>query len=149
MRVGVPKETWPGETRVALIPAGVTQLKKAGLDVVVERDAGAAAAFPDTAYVQAGAQVVEDVRQPMLFIHAELDRQIPVSHVERLATLARNESKSKSVEVVTIRGVNHLLVPAVTGEPDEYASLSDLTVSRDITGAVQTWLTRTLPALRR
>jgi len=58
MRVGVPKETWPGETRVALIPAGVTQLKKAGLDVVVERDAGAAAAFPDTAYVQAGAQVV-------------------------------------------------------------------------------------------
>jgi len=58
MRVGVPKETWPKETRVALIPAGVTQLKKAGLDVVVERDAGAAAAFPDAAYVQAGAQVV-------------------------------------------------------------------------------------------
>ena len=95
------------------------------------------------------ARVVEDVRQPMVFIHAELDRQIPVSHVERLAVLARNESKSKSIEVVTIRGVNHLLVPAVTGEPDEYASLSDLTVSKDVSGAVQMWLTKTFPTARR
>src|SRR5258706_292301 len=72
------------------------------------------------------ARVMKDVRQPMLFIHAELDRQIPASHVDRLVDLARNNSKSKSVEVVTVRGVNHLLVPAVSGEPDEYASLSDL-----------------------
>ena len=95
------------------------------------------------------AEVIEDVRQPMLFVHAELDKQIPVSHVERLATLAKRDSKSKSVEVVTIRGVNHLLVPAVTGEPDEYASLSNLTVSKDVSGAVQAWLTRTFPAQRR
>jgi len=95
------------------------------------------------------ARVVEDVKQPMLFLHAELDRQIPVSHVERLVDLARKESKSKSVEVVTVRGVNHLLVPAVTGEPDEYASLDDLTVSKDVTGAVQAWLTKMLPAARR
>jgi len=95
------------------------------------------------------ARVIEDVKQPMLFVHAELDRQIPVSHVERLVDVARKESKSKSVEVVSIRGVNHLLVPAVTGEPDEYASLDDLNVSKDVTGAVQAWLTRTLPPPRR
>ena len=95
------------------------------------------------------ARVVEDVKQPMLFLHAELDRQIPVSHVERLVDLARKESKSKSVEVVTIHGVNHLLVPAVTGEPDEYASLDDLTVSKDVTGAVQAWLTKTFTTARR
>jgi len=95
------------------------------------------------------ARVIDDVRQPMLFVHAELDRQIPVSHVERLVDLARKESKSKSVEVVTIRGVNHLLVPAVTGEPDEYASLSDLNVSKDVTGAIDAWLTRTLTPARR
>ena len=95
------------------------------------------------------ARVIEDVRQPMLFVHAELDRQIPVSHVERLVDLARKESKSKSVEVVTIRGVNHLLVPAVTGEADEYASLSDLNVSKDVTGAIDAWLTRTLTPARR
>lgn len=94
------------------------------------------------------ARVIEDVRQPMLFIHAELDRQIPVSHVERLTDLARKESKSKSVDVVTVRGVNHLLVPAVTGESDEYASLSDLNVSNDVTNAVTNWLTKTLPASR-
>jgi pimeloyl-ACP methyl ester carboxylesterase len=95
------------------------------------------------------ARVIEDVRQPLLFIHAELDRQIPVSHVERLVNSAKSESKSKSVEVVTIRGVNHLLVPAVTGEPDEYASLDDLNVSKDVTGAVQAWLTKTFPPARK
>ena len=95
------------------------------------------------------ARVIEDVRQPMLFLHAELDRQIPVTHVERLVDLARKESKSKSVEVVTIRGVNHLLVPAVTGEADEYASLGELNVSKDVTGAIQAWLTKAFPAPRR
>ena len=91
------------------------------------------------------ARVIEDVRQPMLFIHAELDRQIPVSHVERLVDLARKESKSKTVDVVTVRGVNHLLVPAITGETDEYATLQDLNVSTDVTTAVTNWLTKTLP----
>jgi NAD(P) transhydrogenase subunit alpha len=57
MRVGVPQETWPGETRVALIPAAVAALRKAGADVVVQAGAGAAAGFPDEAYHQAGAQI--------------------------------------------------------------------------------------------
>jgi uncharacterized protein len=92
------------------------------------------------------ARVIEDVRQPILFIHAALDRLIPVSHVDRLVDLARKESKSKSVDVVTVRGVNHLLVPAITGEPDEYASLPDLNVSKDVTSAITDWLTKTLPA---
>ena len=91
------------------------------------------------------AKVVEDVRQPVLFIHAELDRQVPVAHVERLVDLARKESKSKSVDVVTVRGVNHLLVPAVTGEADELASLPDLNVSKDVSNAVTAWLTKVLP----
>jgi NAD(P) transhydrogenase subunit alpha len=58
MKVGVTKETWPGETRVALIPAAVTALKKTGLEVIVERGAGVAAGFPDAAFEQAGAAVV-------------------------------------------------------------------------------------------
>jgi pimeloyl-ACP methyl ester carboxylesterase len=95
------------------------------------------------------AKVIEDVRQPMLFVHADLDRQVPVSHVERLVDLARKESKSKSVDVVTVRGVNHLLVAAVTGETDEYASLSDLEVSKDVSNAVTAWLTKTLAPARR
>jgi NAD(P) transhydrogenase subunit alpha len=58
MRAGVAKETWPGETRVALVPAGVTALKKAGLDVLVQSGAGAAAGFPDASYQQVGAELL-------------------------------------------------------------------------------------------
>ena len=43
MRVGIPKEAAPGETRVAVIPAGVATLVKAGLQVAVETGAGLAA----------------------------------------------------------------------------------------------------------
>jgi NAD(P) transhydrogenase subunit alpha len=57
MKVGIPKETWPGETRVAVIPLGVAALKKAGLGVVVERGAGIAAGFPDAAYQAQGAEI--------------------------------------------------------------------------------------------
>ena len=58
MRVGVPKETAPRETRVSLIPAGANTLKKAGLDVVIETGAGAAAGFPDAAFREQGASIV-------------------------------------------------------------------------------------------
>ena len=55
MRVGIPTESWPGETRVALIPAAVPGLIKAGLDVVVQEGAGRAAGFTDEAYRAQGA----------------------------------------------------------------------------------------------
>jgi NAD(P) transhydrogenase subunit alpha len=58
MRIGVPKETLPGEARVALIPAGVGPLLKAGLQVAIEQSAGEAAGFPDDAYRAQGAAVV-------------------------------------------------------------------------------------------
>ena len=58
MRVGIPKETFPGETRVALIPAGAAALKKIGVDVAVETGAGTAAGFPDEAYSQQGAAIL-------------------------------------------------------------------------------------------
>jgi len=57
MKVGVPRETWAGENRVSLIPSAAAALKKSGLEVVVEQDAGAAAGFPSAAYEQAGAAV--------------------------------------------------------------------------------------------
>ena len=84
----------------------------------------------------------------MLFVHGELDKQVPVAHVERIADLARKQSKSKAVEVVTVRGVNHLLVPAITGEVEEYATLTDRNISRDVTSAITGWLTKTFAAVR-
>ena len=94
------------------------------------------------------AKVIKDVRQPILFVHGELDKQVPISHVERIADLARTQSKSKSVSVVTVRGVNHLLVPAVTGEVDEYASLTDHNVSKEAAAAIADWLTKTFAAVK-
>jgi NAD(P) transhydrogenase subunit alpha len=58
MKVGIPKETWPGETRVALVPAAVPGLLKAGLEVAVEAGAGTAAGFPDELYRTQGAALV-------------------------------------------------------------------------------------------
>jgi NAD(P) transhydrogenase subunit alpha len=50
MKIGVPKETFPGERRVAIVPGVIAALRKLGLDVVVEQGAGAAAGFPDAAF---------------------------------------------------------------------------------------------------
>jgi NAD(P) transhydrogenase subunit alpha len=57
MKVGVPRETWPGERRVALVPATAAALKKAGLEVIVEQDAGAEAGFTSAAFAAAGAAI--------------------------------------------------------------------------------------------
>lgn len=63
LSVGVPKEIYPGERRVAITPVNVALLLKKGYSkVLVERGAGAAAEFPDEAYVKAGATLVDSPR---------------------------------------------------------------------------------------
>jgi len=62
MRVAVPYEIIPGETRVALVPDVVPQLLKAGHTVAVQSGAGARAGFPDEAYAAAGATIETDAR---------------------------------------------------------------------------------------
>ena len=57
MIVGVVKETFPGERRVALVPGVLTQLRRAGPDVLVESGAGEAAGFPDETYTAKGATI--------------------------------------------------------------------------------------------
>lgn len=59
MRVGVPKETFPGQRQVALIPDGVSTLVKAGLEVSVQAGAGVEAGYPDSEYETRGARVVD------------------------------------------------------------------------------------------
>ena len=93
-------------------------------------------------------EVLEDLDQPLLMVHGDLDRQVPVAHADRLAALAREESDSRSIELVIVRGINHLLVPAETGEVSEYALLKDRTVSAEVVSAVTTWLTKTFAGIR-
>ena len=92
-------------------------------------------------------EVVRDVRRPVLLVHGELDMEVPVTHVERLAEFAR-DGRPTSVGVVRLPGVNHLLVPAVTGETDEYASLDDRNVSEAAHTSITDWLTETFSAVR-
>src|SRR5881398_771972 len=58
MIVGVPRESFPGERRVALAPAVIPNLTKAGLEVVVEAGAGTSAGYPDADYAAKGAKIV-------------------------------------------------------------------------------------------
>ncbi|HVC00129.1 MAG TPA: Re/Si-specific NAD(P)(+) transhydrogenase subunit alpha [Candidatus Dormibacteraeota bacterium] len=58
MVIGVPKEIYPGERRVALVPAVLPNLKKAGLEVVIEAGAGAEAGYPDAEYEAKGAKIL-------------------------------------------------------------------------------------------
>ena len=90
------------------------------------------------------ANVIEDVRQPLLIIQPDLDRQVPVAHADKLAELAK-KGRSPSVEVMIVRGVNHLLVPATTGEVSEYGTLTDRNVSKDVTNTIVNWLNKTFP----
>ena len=57
MIVGVPRESFPGERRVALVPAVIPGLAKAGFEVVVEAGAGAEAGYPDREYTAKGARI--------------------------------------------------------------------------------------------
>jgi len=58
--VGVPKESYPRERRVALVPAVIPTLAKAGLEVVIESRAGELAGYPDSLYMEKGAKILPD-----------------------------------------------------------------------------------------
>ena len=74
MIVGVPKESYPGERRVALVPVVVPILAKAGLEVVVESGAGLEAGYPDAAYAEKGAKILPD--RAALFASADIIVQV-------------------------------------------------------------------------
>jgi NAD(P) transhydrogenase subunit alpha len=60
MRIGVPKETWPGERRVALVPESAKKLIQSGYTISIESGAGVTAGFPDSAYQEAGVTTEPD-----------------------------------------------------------------------------------------
>ena len=107
MRVGVARETAPGERRVALVPETVGKLAASGFDVIVEPGAGDAASFPDDTYVAAGATLgspweadaVLKVRKPDEAEAAKLrDGQILIGFLDPLAD-------REGVEQLAARGV--------------------------------------------
>ncbi len=92
------------------------------------------------------AKVMPDVEQPILIVQGSLDTQVPPDHADKLEALARTRKKNGGVDVVKVAGVNHLLVPATTGEVEEYDRLGNVSVSPAVTNAITAWLKRTAPA---
>ena len=86
------------------------------------------------------AKVMPDVPQPILIVQGDLDQQVLPHHADQLAALARNRKKSPPVEVVHLPGINHLLVPAKTGDVSEYSSLPDKTIAPAVIKTIADWL---------
>jgi hypothetical protein len=93
-------------------------------------------------------KVMPNVKQPILIVQGELDTQVEPANADKLEALARKRKNAPPVDVVKVPGVNHLLVPAKTGEVDEYGTLTDKQVSANVTNAIVTWLKKTLSVTR-
>jgi NAD(P) transhydrogenase subunit alpha len=117
VRIGVPRETRPGETRVAATPKTVEQIIALGYAVFVETGAGAASSFDDAAYARAGADVIDDAvwnADVLLKINAPSDAEIarlrPGQVVVSLLSPALNPGL---VDALAARGVTALAMDAV------------------------------------
>jgi H+-translocating NAD(P) transhydrogenase subunit alpha len=134
MKVGVPRETAPGERRVALVPEIVSRLASGGFDVVVEQGAGEAASFPDAAFTEAGATIgdpwdtdlVAKVRKPSEEEVGRLhDGQLLVGFLQPLTDEA-------GIERLAARGVTAFAmesIPRITRAQPMDALSSQATVS--------------------
>ncbi len=91
------------------------------------------------------ATVMRKVRQPVLIVQGALDRQVAAHHADALLAAARARKKDAGAETLVIPGVNHLFVPATTGDVDEYASLPDRQISPGWPKAVAAWLSTPMP----
>ena len=87
-------------------------------------------------------------RQPIFIAQGALDVQVPPALADRLEQLAtaRGLKNVRPAQKVVVPGVNHLLVPARTGDVSEYSGLADKTVSTSITDPLIAWLRDVLPA---
>ncbi len=84
MKVGVARETAPGERRVALVPETLARIQKAGAEVIVEHDAGLGSHFPDSAYEAAGATIVST---DQLYAQADLVARVQKPSADEVARM--------------------------------------------------------------
>ena len=94
------------------------------------------------------ARVLEKVRQPIIVVQGGLDRQIAPGHGVRLTELAEARDRRVTVELVQMDGLNHLLIPAVTGEVDEYEELQDREIPAELISTLSERLHTLMPARR-
>ncbi len=145
MIVGVPKESYPGERRVALAPAVIPTLVKAGLEIVIESRAGEQAGYPDPLYAEKGAKILPD--RESVFSTADIIVQVlcyganDISGQADLALLRRDQiligflrplGSAESVQHIAAAGVTAFaveLIPRTTRAQSMDALSSMATIS--------------------
>lgn len=125
MRIGVPRETAPGERRAALVPEAVARLVKAGHEVAVEGGAGAAAGFPDAAYAAAGARLAPGAAAPL---------------AADLVLKVRRPSPAEAEELTEGAALAAFLAPG------QDAALAAILARRRVTAFAMEWVPRTTRA---
>jgi H+-translocating NAD(P) transhydrogenase subunit alpha len=117
VRIGVPRETRPGETRVAATPKTVEAIRALGYAVFVERDAGALSSFDDAAYQRAGADVIDEAvwnADVLLKINAPTEAEIALLRPGQVvASLIGPALNPDLVATLAARGVTALAMDAV------------------------------------
>ena len=109
MVIGIPKEIFPGENRVACVPDVASKLIKKGFEVHVEKDAGLSAGFIDEAYSNAGVKVIDSVEELYNNSDVILKVQRPVEHPQ----LNKNEIDLMKEGTLLITFMHSLHYPEV------------------------------------
>ena len=92
------------------------------------------------------AAVMPKLKQPILVIQGDLDTVVEPQNAEKLGELARARKKGAGpVEVVHVPGLNHILVPAVTGRVQEYPELKQKAISPEVAETIAAWLKKSQP----
>jgi NAD(P) transhydrogenase subunit alpha len=116
MIAGLPKESYAGERRVALVPANLAALQKLGVEVLIEAGAGASAGFSDAAYVEKGGKLAASRQE--VFAEAELVlrvRGLSGAAADDLALLKKGQALVGLLEpLVAPQGIEHLALRGAT-----------------------------------
>lgn len=87
---------------------------------------------------------LERARQPLLIVQGELDTQVTPDNADALLALAQARKNGQGADVVKLPRLNHLLVPAKSGEVSEYGTLEARTISADVGSSIVEWLQRVM-----
>lgn len=109
LKIGIPKEIYQGETRVALVPKMAAQLRKDGYEILVETNAGESAFFSNIEYEQAGAAVIQDVR----YLYSEANVILKVQPPQNNAATGKHEVEMMMPGSVYIGFLDPIKIPAV------------------------------------
>jgi uncharacterized protein len=92
------------------------------------------------------APVIAKVKQPLLILQGAVDQEVAVHHAAKLEEFAKSRKKvpPENVRVVTLDGINHLLVQATSGELAEYPTLANRVIDQRVAKTTAEWLAEVL-----